>query len=151
MGGSLGNRDDTINDYKKYEHKCNKDMKYLKKQNKMLYRISMKSDSHCELKNINKIKAKASKKRGYYSSNSYSSDSDSDSFLSSDSEWEEERQPTELKEINDLDHVVTDTINTNKNQHNDAIENEPRFDNQFNLSSGNNDPLPVVIVSLREG
>ena len=48
-------------------------------------------------------------------------------------------------------HVVTDNINTTKNQHNDSIENEPKFDNTFNLSSGTKDPLIVVTVCLRGG
>ena len=43
-------------------------------------------------------------------------------------------------DINGLDHVVTDNIKTNKDQHNYAIENEPTFDNSFNLSSGTKYP-----------
>ena len=35
------------------------------------------------------------------------------------------------------------------NQHNDAIENELKFDNKFILSSATKDPLPVVTVRLR--
>ena len=54
-------------------------------------------------------------------------------------------------EINRLDHVVSDNIKTNKNQRNDAMKNEPKFDNEFSLSSGTKDPLPVVTVSLRGG
>ena len=47
-----------------------------------------------------------------------------------------------------MDLVVTDNIRTNKDQRNDAIENDPKFDSSFNLSRGNKEPLPVVIVSL---
>ena len=50
-----------------------------------------------------------------------------------------------------MDHVVSDNIKTNKNQRNDAMKNEPKFDNEFSLSSGTKDPLPVVTVSLRGG
>ena len=51
-----------------------------------------------------------------------------------------------------MDHVVTGNINTNKYQHNDAINNEPTFDtNSVNLSSGTKDPLPVVTASLQGG
>ena len=50
-----------------------------------------------------------------------------------------------------MDHIVTDNINKNKNKRNYAIENDPKFDNTFNLSSRNKDPLPVVTVSLRGG
>ena len=39
----------------------------------------------------------------------------------------------------------------NNNQHNNAIEYEPKFDNAFSLSSGNKEPLPVVTVILRGG
>ena len=46
---------------------------------------------------------------------------------------------------------MTDNIKTNKNQHNDAIENEPNFDHTFNLSSRTKDPLPVVTGSLIVG
>ena len=46
---------------------------------------------------------------------------------------------------------MTDNIKTNKNQCNDTIENEPKFDNNFNLSSGTKDPLTLVTVSLKGG
>ena len=90
--------------------KCKKELKYLKNQNKMLYRISNKSGLCRELKNIKKIKANAPKKHIYSSSNSYISGSDSDSSLSSDSDRDEERQPTEHKEINNLDNLVSNNI-----------------------------------------
>ena len=50
-----------------------------------------------------------------------------------------------------MDHVVADNININKNENNDAIENEQKFDNKFSLSIWNKEPVPVVTVSLREG
>ena len=62
--------------YKKSE-KWKKDLKALKKQNKMLYRIPKKSGLRCETKNIKNIRAKASKK----GSDSSSDDSESDSLL----------------------------------------------------------------------
>ena len=46
---------------------------------------------------------------------------------------------------------MTNNIKKNKNQHNEAIENEPKFDNIFGLSNGNKYPLPVVTVSLISG
>ena len=46
---------------------------------------------------------------------------------------------------------MTNNIKTNKDQCNDAIENELKFDNSFNLSRGIKYPLPVVTVSLRGG
>ena len=49
-----------------------------------------------------------------------------------------------------MDKVVTNDIN-NKDQCNNAIEYEPKFDSKFSLSSRNKDPLPVVNVSLRVG
>ena len=48
------------------------------------------------------------------------------------------RQPTERKELNKLDPIVTNKIE-NKYQHNDAIEYEPKFDIKFILSSGTKD------------
>ena len=39
-----------------------------------------------------------------------------------------------------LDHLVTYNIKKNNNQHNDAIENEPNFDNKFSLYSGTKPP-----------
>ena len=50
-----------------------------------------------------------------------------------------------------MDNVVTDNINTNKTQRNDAIRNDPNFDDAFILSIRTKDPLPVVTVSLRGG
>ena len=50
-----------------------------------------------------------------------------------------------------MDHVVTDNIKTNKDQHNDAIENDQKFDNIFNLSSGTKYPIPLVTLSLKGG
>ena len=46
---------------------------------------------------------------------------------------------------------MTDSINTYQYQHNEAIENEPNFDSNFNLSSGTKEPLPVLTVSLQVG
>ena len=46
---------------------------------------------------------------------------------------------------------MTDNIKRNNNQHNDANENEPKFDNIFNLSSETKEHLPVVTVSLKGG
>ena len=42
--------------------------------------------------------------------------------------------------MNRLYHVVTKNIDTNKNERNDAIENETKFDNTFNLSRETKDP-----------
>ena len=50
-----------------------------------------------------------------------------------------------------MDHVVTDNINTSKDERNGAIKNDPKFDNNFNLSSRNKYSIPVVNFSLRGG
>ena len=68
LGGALGNRDDVVKHDKKSEHKWKKELKYLKKQNKILYSIAKKSGSRHELKKIKNIKANASKKCSNYSS-----------------------------------------------------------------------------------
>ena len=60
-------------------------------------------------------------------------------------------QPTERKEMNILYHIVNNNIKTNKNQRNDAIENEPKFDHTFILSGCTKDPVPVVTVILQVG
>ena len=46
---------------------------------------------------------------------------------------------------------MTNNIKKDKDQHNDSIENEPRFDSSFILHSGTKDPLSVVTVSLQGG
>ena len=68
----MGSRTDYLKQYKKSENKWKKGLKSLKKHKKMLYRISKKSGSRCEIKKISKIRAKASKKI----SDSSSDDSD---------------------------------------------------------------------------
>ena len=81
----------------------------------------------------------------------YSSSDDwgSDSSLARDSSLDKERCYDGRKEINKLDHAVTNNIKDYNYQYNDAIDNEPTFDNSsFNLSSGTRDPLPVVTVLL---
>ena len=50
-----------------------------------------------------------------------------------------------------MDHVVTDNIKKDKDQHNYAIENELKFDSSFNLYIRSKDPLTVVTISLRGG
>ena len=46
---------------------------------------------------------------------------------------------------------MNNNIRINKYQRNDAIENEPKFDNSFSLSSGTKDLLTVVTASLQVG
>ena len=54
--------------------------------------------------------------------------------------------------MNKLDHVLTNNLNTTKDQPNEAINKDQKFDtNSFNLYSGNSNPLPVVTVSLGGG
>ena len=56
------------------------------------------------------------------------------------------------KEINKLDHVVTNNLNNYNNQNNEAIDNEPTLDNiTFSLFGGTSYPLRVVTASLRGG
>ena len=121
----------------------------------MLYIIAKNSGSCRELKkikNIKKIRAKASKKSCDSNSDSSSVDLDADSSLASDSSWDIYRQPDGRKEMNKLYHVVTNNLKTTKYQLIEAINNKPTFDNNsFNLSSGTRNPLPVVIVSLQGG
>ena len=114
----------------------------------MLYSISNKYGTHCDIKKINNI-------RGGYSKNisdSSSDDSDSGSLLGSNNSCKTYRLPVGCKEMNSLYHVVTDNLNNYKYQSNEAIKSYPKFDNSsFNLSRGTSYPLPVITVSLRGG
>ena len=56
MGGSMGSRADTVKGYKKPKNEWRKNMKALKKKNKMLYSISKKSGLRHEIMKIKKIK-----------------------------------------------------------------------------------------------
>ena len=82
--GILINRNKAVKQYQKSENKWKREMKPLKKQNKMLFSKTRCSGSRREPKKINKIRAKESKK--HKSSSSSSSSSDYDSSLSSDIE-----------------------------------------------------------------
>ena len=147
MGGPIGSRNNAVQQHKKYEKKWKKDLKALKKQNKILYSITKKSGSRHEIQKINNTRKEASK-------DTYSSgeDWDYDSSLASDSSRDKERRPAGLKEINTLDNIVTNNIKDYNYQYNDAIDNEPTFDNSnFSLYSGTRYPLPVVTISLRGG
>ena len=121
--GPLGSRTDAAKQYKNSEHKWRKYLKSLKKQNKMLYSISKKSGSRREMKNIKKIRVKASKKRGDSSSNYCSNKYYSNSSLPNNSDWGEETHTAEYREVNRLDHVFINNIKTKKDQRNDAMEN----------------------------
>ena len=50
LGGSLGNRSNAVNQYKKSKHKWRKELKYFKEQNKGLYSIAKNYGSFSELK-----------------------------------------------------------------------------------------------------
>ena len=76
---------ESMKQYKNSE-KFKKELKYIKKQNKILYSISKKSGSRHEQKNIKNIKDKAPKKRCNDSSNSSRDEYYSDYSLSSDSD-----------------------------------------------------------------
>ena len=142
-------RVEDVKQWNKSRNKWKKEINDIKKQNKILYNIAKKAGSLRETKNTKEIKAKAPKKGRNDSNDSYSDESYSDYSLSSDSDWDEERQPARNREKNRLKHIVNNNIKKDKDQHNEAIENEPKFDSSFNLSSGTKDPLPVVTVSLR--
>ena len=112
----------------------------------MIYIIANKYGSCSEIRNFNKIRFKASKRTSVSSSD----DSDSDSSLASDIRWETYRRPAWRKEINKLDHVVTENLKNYQDHSNEAINSDPTFDkSSFNLSSGTNNPLPVVNVYLQ--
>ena len=55
LGESMGSRADIVKQYKKSKNKWNKELKYIKKQNKILFSIAKKSGLCLELKNIKNI------------------------------------------------------------------------------------------------
>ena len=67
MGGPIGSRTHAVKHHKKFE-KWNKELKYLKKQNTILYSIAKKSGPRREIKKIKKIRAEASKNTSVSSS-----------------------------------------------------------------------------------
>ena len=128
--------------------KWKKEVKDLKNQNKMLYSIAKKSGSRHKIKKIKNIRAEASNKTSFSSSE----DRDSDYSLARNISCYKHRLTVGRKEIKKLDTVVTYNLNNYNNQSNEAIDNEPTFDNSsFNLYSGTRDHLPVVTVYLQGG
>ena len=102
----------------------------------MLYSITKNSGSRCEIQKIKKIRKEALK-------DTYSSSDDwgSDSSLARDSSLDKERCYDGRKEINKLDHAVTNNIKDYNDQHNVALDNYPTLDNSsFNLYSSTRDP-----------
>ena len=95
--GSLGNRNNAVKQLQKYKNKWRRELKSLKKQNKIIFSMTKRSGSHHELNKINNIFSNAPKKNE--SSNNSSSGSDSDSSLSSDIGLDKTRHPSESREI----------------------------------------------------
>ena len=62
VGVPMGGRAKSLKQYKLSNNKWKKELKALNNQNKMICSIFKKTGSRCEIKNIKKIKAKASKK-----------------------------------------------------------------------------------------
>ena len=91
IGGPMGSRAKAVKQYKRSDNKWKNEFKSLKKQNKILYIIAKKSSLWRELKNIKKLKYKASRKR--YNSSSDSSRDYYNSSLSMYIDWDEDRQP----------------------------------------------------------
>ena len=81
LGEPMVSRAEYVKQYKKFYSKWKKELKTLKKKKQMLFRISKNSGSCRELKKINNIRAKASKKRCDSISNSSSDESGPDSSL----------------------------------------------------------------------
>ena len=74
MGGPIGSRTHAVQQHNKSENKWKKDLKALKKQNKMINNIAKKSGSRREIQNIKKIRKEHSKET-YSSSEDWDSDS----------------------------------------------------------------------------
>ena len=82
----MGSRSEAVKQWKKSENKWMKGLKSPKNQNKILYSTAKKTGSSREIRIINNIKAKASKKRHNDSIDYSSNESDPDSSLSSNSD-----------------------------------------------------------------
>ena len=93
MGILVGSRDDTLKQYHKSDNKWKKELKYHRKQNKILYSITKKSGSRCETSNIKKIRAKFSRKSWDSNIDSSSDDLDSDSSMAIYSRGDKYRWP----------------------------------------------------------
>ena len=76
----------SVKQYQKSEKKWKNELKALKKKNNMLFDMSKKLVSRCELKTIKNIPAKEPKKYGSSGSNSSSSNYDYPSPLVTESE-----------------------------------------------------------------
>ena len=123
-----------------------KDLKYLNKKKKMLYRMAKKTGSRKEL---SKVKTIITKKRFNSSSRSSYSSSGSDSSLPPDSEWEIE-EPI-IMETNRLDHVVSSNVKY-YNKLNDVVANELKFDINPSLADiPVKEPQPLVTIILIGG
>ena len=85
----------------------------------MIYIISNESGLRREINKIKNIRVEAYKKT-IVSSNE---DWDYDYSLASGSSWDKHRQSAGRKDINKLDHVVTENLKNYNNQSNEAIDN----------------------------
>ena len=74
--GTLCNSYDVVKHYQKTEKNWKRELKYLKKQKKMLYIMENNYGARSDLKKINKLNNKASKKRSYSIRDRSVSDSD---------------------------------------------------------------------------
>ena len=73
----------------------------------MLYIITKKSGLHHDMEKIKNIRDKAYKKRSDSRSDSFSDEFYSYSYLYNGGNWDEDIYTADIREINRLDHVVT--------------------------------------------
>ena len=76
LGGNLGNRDAAVKQFNTAGKKWKRDLKSLKRQNKILYSMVKHTGFHRELKKIKSIRDKIAKNNDSYSRNRSSSESE---------------------------------------------------------------------------
>ena len=86
-----------------------------------VFRISNKSSSRRDLNKIKNIREKSARNHRNDIRNSFNDKSESNYWLSRNIYLYKHRQPTGSKDMNMLDHVVTNNIKTNKYQLNNTI------------------------------
>ena len=148
LGRYQWSRSNAVKQCKKSENKWKKELKDLNKKNKLIYSIAKKSGLRCELK----IRSSWSGTRLPRNMEIIAATLPATNPIlvfhiqRYQLRW---REVAFLREIKILDHTVFDNIKTNKDQHNEDIENKLDFHHMFNLSSSSKDPLSILPVRFQ--
>ena len=127
LGGNLDKRKAAVKQFYNAKNERKRDLESLKKHSNMLYIMVKRTRSRKELKKIKNIRSKVDNKYDYSNRSRFSSNTES--YLLRDNEWYI-RQPDERNETKKLYQIVANNIK-NKDQRNNSIDYEPKFDNKF--------------------